>query len=97
LGDRESTADASDVARNAAAGFGGGPIKDVRRQSLGAFRKGIEEGNAAPHLGRTFGRGWSLFNDYFPRFYLDFHRDFLAVTVRARNAQRARCAAPCRR
>jgi hypothetical protein len=59
---------------------GGGPIEDVRRQSLGAFRKGIEEGNAASHLGQTFGRGWSLFNDYFPRFYPDFHRDFFAAT-----------------
>jgi hypothetical protein len=59
---------------------GGGPIEDVRRQSLGAFRKGVEEGNVAPHLGRTYGRGWSLFNDYFPRFYPDFHRDFRAAT-----------------
>lgn len=59
---------------------GGGSIEEIRRQSLGAFRMGMEEGNFAPHLGRTFGRGWSLFNDYFPRFYPDFHRDFLAAT-----------------
>src|SRR5262249_12239731 len=59
---------------------GSGPIEDVRRQSLGAFRKGIEEGNIAPHLARTFGRGWSLFNEYFPRFYPGFHKDFLAAT-----------------
>jgi hypothetical protein len=43
------------------------------------FRKGIEEGNVAPHLGRTFGRGWSLFN-LLPRFYPNFHRDFLTAT-----------------
>jgi hypothetical protein len=55
-------------------------IVDARRRALGAFRKGVEEGNLAPHLGVTLGRGWSLFNDYFPRFYPAFAADFLQAT-----------------
>jgi hypothetical protein len=59
---------------------GGGEIEAVRRRALGPFRKSIEEGNLAPHLGVTLGRGWSLFNDYFPRWYPDFTAEFQRTT-----------------
>ena len=58
----------------------GGEIEAVRRRALGAFRKGVEEGNLAPHLGVTLGRGESLFNDYLPRRYPHFLRDFQRAT-----------------
>lgn len=55
-------------------------IVAVRRRALGAFRKGVEEGNLAPHFGVTLGRGWSLFKDYLPGRYPDFAQDFLRAT-----------------
>ena len=60
--------------------LGADDIAAVRRRALGAFRKGVEEGNLAPHLGVTLGRGWSLFKDYFPRRYPEFAQDFLQAT-----------------
>jgi hypothetical protein len=59
---------------------GGDEIETLRRRAVGPFRKGVEEGNLAPHLGVTLGRGWSLFNDYFPRWYPDFAKEFQEAT-----------------
>jgi len=58
----------------------GGKIEEVRRRALGALRKGVEEGNLAPHLGVTLGRGRSLFSEYFPRRYPGFEEAFRRAT-----------------
>jgi hypothetical protein len=58
----------------------GGDIAELRLRALGAMRKGVEEGNLAPHIGVAIGRGLKLFNDYLPRQYPDFAGAFLAAT-----------------
>ena len=51
-----------------------------RLRALGPFRKGIEELGHAPNQAQTFGRGWSLFRDYFSRRYPEFGDRFSAST-----------------
>jgi len=51
-----------------------------REKSLGAIRKSIEATSSAPDLYRSLGRGWILFNEYFPRFYRPFENEFLTST-----------------
>lgn len=49
------------------------PDLDARfRQSLGAFRKNMEEGNEAAHPGFTVARGWLLFSRYVPKYLPGF-------------------------
>ena len=55
-------------------------VEAGRQRALGAFRKGVEETNLAPHLGSIFGRGWSLFTKYFPRRYPRLAAEFPAAT-----------------
>jgi hypothetical protein len=57
-----------------------GDIAELRRRALGAMRKGVEEGNLAPHIGVAIGRGLKLFTDYLPRHYPDFAGAFLTAT-----------------
>jgi hypothetical protein len=55
-------------------------IAAVRRRALGAFRKGVDETNLAPHLGIAIGRGLALFTEYMPRHFPDFSEIFERVT-----------------
>src|SRR5271169_4219837 len=57
-----------------------GGTEVARQRALGAFRKGMEEADLAPHLGITLGRGWSLFTQYFPLRYPSFAQEFITVT-----------------
>jgi hypothetical protein len=57
---------------------GGTDIARVR--VLGAFRKGVEESNAAPFFVETLGRGAALFLDYLPRRYPNFDAAFSRIT-----------------
>lgn len=59
---------------------GGTDIDDSRRRALGAFRKGVEESNLAPHFGVALGRGKVLFVEHLPIRYPAFATDFLRVT-----------------
>ena len=52
----------------------------VMKKSLGAIRKSIEATSFAPYLYRPLVRGWTLFNEYFPRFYPPFEHEFLTST-----------------
>jgi hypothetical protein len=56
------------------------PIEETRLNALGALRKGVEEGNLAPHLGVAIGRGLTFFIDYLPRHLPDFAERFRAAT-----------------
>jgi hypothetical protein len=58
----------------------GPSIDEVRLKVLGALRKGVEEGNLAPHLGVAIGRGFKLFTEYLPRHLPDFEDRFRAAT-----------------
>jgi hypothetical protein len=49
-------------------------------RALGAFRKGTEEGNEAPHPGVTLGRGWILFSKHVRAKLPDFDELFTAQT-----------------
>ena len=51
-----------------------------RKKALGAIRKSIEAQSSAPDLTRSLGRGWTLFRDYFPRFYSSFDEQFESST-----------------
>ena len=57
----------------------GDPETQLKR-ALGAFRKGNEEGNEAPHPGIAVGRGWLLFSRYFRKRLTDFDTLFVART-----------------
>jgi len=53
----------------------GGPAL-ARERALGSIRKSIEDASSAPNLVRALGRGWALFSEYFPRYYLPFENEF---------------------
>jgi hypothetical protein len=55
-----------------------GDSEEQLRRALGAFRKGTEEGNEAPHPGIAVGRGWLLFTRYFRTRFADFDVLFTA-------------------
>ena len=57
-----------------------GDIDLVRQRAIGAFRKGVEEGNLAPHLGISLGRGHALFVDHFPAHFPKFADEFEKTT-----------------
>ncbi len=59
---------------------GGGDLAAIRQRAIGAFRKGVEEGNLAPHLGIALGRGRALFIDYLPARYPEFAEAFERAT-----------------
>ncbi|MCP4346739.1 MAG: hypothetical protein GY795_14580 [Desulfobacterales bacterium] len=40
----------------------------------------MEATRSSQELAQTLGRGWTLFNNYFPKYYSSFHKDFLAAT-----------------
>ena len=50
------------------------------QRALGAFRKGTEEGNEAPHPGVALGRGWILFSKHMGVRLKDFEDLFRANT-----------------
>lgn len=56
----------------------GDPIEVSRRKALSAFRKTYEITRETPQLGQRLGRGWYLFEEYFPRQWPTFHADFEA-------------------
>lgn len=60
--------------------IGGTDIDDSRRRALGAFRKGVEESNLAPHFGVVLGRGKAIFVDHLPFRYPAFADDFVRAT-----------------
>lgn len=55
-------------------------IAAVRRRALGAFRKGVDETNLAPHMGIAIGRGLALFTEYMPKHFPDFGEVFEKAT-----------------
>lgn len=57
-----------------------GDSAEQLRRALGAFRKGTEEGNEAPHPGVAVGRGWILFSKHMPASLHDFDSLFKAET-----------------
>jgi hypothetical protein len=59
---------------------GDSPVSEVRLRALGALRKGVEEGNLAPHIGIAIGRGLKLFTEYLPKYLPDFSSLFQAAT-----------------
>lgn len=59
---------------------GAGDIAAVRLQALGAFRKGVDESNFAPHIGVAIGRGLALFTEYLPRHHPGFADIFEKAT-----------------
>jgi hypothetical protein len=50
------------------------------QRALGAFRKGTEEGNEAPHPGVALGRGWILFSKHMRTRLMDFDDLFRSST-----------------
>lgn len=59
---------------------GAGDLATLRQRAIGAFRKGVEEGNLAPHLGIALGRGRALFVDHLPARYPEFADTFKLAT-----------------
>lgn len=57
-----------------------GPLDLQLRRALGAFRKGVEESNPAPHPGVALGRGWLLFSEFLKRRLPSFDARFQAAT-----------------
>lgn len=57
-----------------------GDILQDRRSALGAIRKAMEDTSLGESLPQSVGRGWTLFNDIFPRYYPDFHKEFTLAT-----------------
>jgi hypothetical protein len=55
-------------------------VDEARLKTLGALRKGVEEGNFAPHIGIAIGRGLKLFTDYLPRQLPELGDQFRAAT-----------------
>jgi len=58
----------------------GDDIAELRLRALGALRKGVEEGNFAPHIGVAIGRGLKLFTEYLPKHYPRFAEEFEHTT-----------------
>lgn len=56
------------------------PVDEARVKALGALRKGVEEGNLAPHIGVAIGRGLKLFTSYLPRHLPQLGDQFRAAT-----------------
>ncbi len=56
------------------------PVDKARLKALGALRKGVEEGNLAPHIGIAIGRGLKLFTDFLPRHLPELGDQFRAAT-----------------
>ena len=64
---------------------GPGDAAEIRLRAMGALRKGVEEGNLAPHIGIAIGRGLKLFTEYLPRHEPEFAAMFehkAGLTVR---------------
>ncbi len=57
-----------------------GGITIARKRALGAIRKSIEATSPAPFLIKSIGRGWSLFSQYFSRYYKSFEDEFRKTT-----------------
>jgi hypothetical protein len=57
-----------------------GTLEQQLHRALGAFRKGVEESNMAPHTGVAIGRGWLLFSKYLPARLADFDALFESAT-----------------
>ncbi len=57
-----------------------GEIDTARRRALGAIRKAIEGTELCPELTRSFGRGWTIFIDYFRNQYKSFDTEFQSST-----------------
>lgn len=57
-----------------------GGVDIARKRGLGAIRKSIEATSLAPDLSKSLGRGWTLFKNYFPRYYKPFADEFRAST-----------------
>ena len=55
-------------------------IETKKKLVLGSVRKIIESQLSTPELEKTFGRGWTLFNEYLPQFYKSFYSDFQNTT-----------------
>jgi hypothetical protein len=58
-----------------------GGIDVARQRALGPNRKSVEGITAAPGLDQSLGRGWALFNKYFPKYCQSFDADFFSVTA----------------
>ncbi len=56
-----------------------GGIEVARERALGTIRKSIEGNSLCPDLERSFGRGWTIFYDHFPKFYPLFSDEFKSV------------------
>lgn len=55
-------------------------IDKTRQKALGAIRKSTEATDTTNYLDKFLGRGWTLFKDYFPKFYPCFEDEFLTKT-----------------
>ncbi len=55
-------------------------IDKSRQKALGPIRKSTEATCIANNLAKSLGRGWTLFKDYFPKFYKRFEDDFYSKT-----------------
>jgi len=53
-----------------------GRIDTAREKALGAIRKAIEGTELCPELTRSFGRGWTIFMDYFRDQYTSLDSEF---------------------
>ncbi len=53
-----------------------GEIDTARERALGAIRKAIEDTELCPELTRSFGRGWTIFMDYFRKQYNSLDSEF---------------------
>ena len=53
-----------------------GEIDTARKRALGAIRKAIEGTELCPELTRSFGRGWTIFMDYFRDRYNSLDSEF---------------------
>lgn len=53
-----------------------GEIDTARKRALGAIRKAIEGTELCPELTRSFGRGWTIFMDYFRDQYNSLDSEF---------------------
>ena len=55
-------------------------IEIGRKRALGPTMMSIEATTSMPELTQSLGRGWTLFSDYFPKFYPSFKDDFFYIT-----------------
>src|SRR3989338_4962399 len=56
-----------------------GGLEIARDRSLGAIRKALEGTELCPELTRPFGRGWTIFIDYFRIQYSSFDSEFYST------------------